>query len=112
MPAMSWGSGSGEVGTTLLNVFVTPDAVKGRGPANWGGYSNPAFDTLVEQAVTTIDDAARERLLVQATVMLADDVAYIPLYSLINSWASKRSVIFEARPDQFNFAASARPATD
>ncbi len=112
MPAMSWGSGSGEVGTTLLNVFVTNDAAKGRGPANWGGYSNPAFDTLVEKAMSTIDDAAREKLLVQATGILAEDVGYIPLYTLINSWASKKSVIFEARPDQFNFAASARPATD
>ena len=112
MPAMSWGSGSGEVGTTLLNVFVTSDAVKGRGPANWGGYSNPAFDTLAEKAMSTIDDAAREKLLVQATRMLSDDVGYIPLYTLINSWASKRSVIFEARPDQFNYAGSARPAAD
>jgi len=112
MPAMSWGNGTGEVGTTLVNVFATMDAAKGRGPANWGGYSNPAFDTLVEKAMSTIDDAARERLLVQATEMLADDVAYIPLYTLINSWASKRSVVFEARPDQLNFAGSARPATD
>jgi len=58
------------------------------------------------------DDTARERLLVQASEMLAEDVGYIPLYSIINSWASKKSVIFEPRPDQFNFAASARPAAD
>jgi len=112
MPAMSWGHGTGEVGTAFVNIFATIDATKGRGPANWGGYSNPAFDALVDKATGTIDDAARERLLVQATEILADDVAYIPLYSLINSWASKRTVIFEARPDQFNFAGSARPATD
>jgi peptide/nickel transport system substrate-binding protein len=112
MPTMSWGIGTGEVGVALVNVFATTDAAKGRGPANWGGYSNPTFDALVEKATSTIDDAARERLLVQATEMLAEDVAYIPLYSIINSWASKRSVIFEPRPDQFNFAASARPAAD
>jgi peptide/nickel transport system substrate-binding protein len=95
-----------------VNIFATINATKGRGPANWGGYSNPTFDALVDKATATIDDPARERLLVQATEILAEDVAYIPLYSLINSWASKRSVIFEARPDQFNFAGSARPATD
>src|SRR4029077_14602136 len=29
MPAMSWGIGSGEVGTTLVNVFASTDPAKG-----------------------------------------------------------------------------------
>ncbi len=62
--------------------------------------------------MSTLDDAAHEKLLVQATEKLAEDVGYIPLYSLINAWASKKSVLFEPRADQFNFAASAKPAKE
>jgi hypothetical protein len=62
----------------------------------WQAAALMAFDTLIERAMATIDDAARERRLMQATQMLADDVGYILLYTVINSWAFKRSVIFEA----------------
>ena len=57
------------------------------GPANWGGYSNPAFDALVEQA--TLHDRRRgvERLLVQAT-----DGRRAYIRSTASSTRSKRGI--------------------
>ncbi len=51
-----WGSGTGEVTSPLQALIATADAKKGLGTANWGRYSNPAFDRAFEQAVAIIDD--------------------------------------------------------
>ncbi|HXC55041.1 MAG TPA: peptide ABC transporter substrate-binding protein [Rhizomicrobium sp.] len=47
---------------------------------NYGGYSNPAFDALVDRSDNERDPAARAILLRQAEQMLLDDVAVAPGY--------------------------------
>lgn len=42
--------------------------------------------------------------------IVADDVAGMPLFRLINFWATRAGVIYEARPDQRTVATSARLA--
>ncbi len=110
MPFFSWGVSTGEVGYVLNNIFRTRDASLGTGSANWGGYSNRALDELIDRANATMDDAARERLLFEAQKIVADDVAGMPLFRLINFWATRAGVIYEARPDQRTVATSARVA--
>lgn len=64
---------------------------------NDGGYSNPRYDALLEQAGNEADAARRLRLLSQAESILGDDVACIPLYyyatrhlvkSYVRGWTS------------------------
>ena len=45
---------------------------------NYGRYSNPAFDQLVDQSDHTADAAERGKLLAQAEQILLDDSAFIP----------------------------------
>ncbi|WP_237180380.1 ABC transporter substrate-binding protein [Roseomonas haemaphysalidis] len=107
MPFFSWGISTGEAGYVLNNIFTTMDSQTGAGPANWGGYSNPALDALIARAQSTMDDAAREALLVQGQKAVADDVAAIQLYQLVNFWATRRGVAYGARQDQRTVATSA-----
>jgi len=48
--------------------------------ANYGGYSNPAYDALFDQAVAAADPAARADLTAQLQKIAVDDMAIIPLY--------------------------------
>ncbi|MBS0472220.1 MAG: peptide ABC transporter substrate-binding protein [Proteobacteria bacterium] len=47
---------------------------------NYGGYSNPAYDTLVAASDNEHDPAAREELLRRAEQLALDDVAIAPVY--------------------------------
>jgi oligopeptide transport system substrate-binding protein len=47
---------------------------------NYGGYSNPRFDALVDLSDNEADPARREILLRRAEQMLLDDVALTPGY--------------------------------
>ncbi len=93
-----------------MNVLSTYDRARGLGPLNWSRYSNPALDALTERAMATIDDTAREALLREAERMAMEDVAVIPLYQVINHWATRRGILYEARADERTVAMSARPA--
>lgn len=46
---------------------------------NWGSYSNPEFDKLVEEAGKEGDQAKRAKLYKEAQKILAADVPYIPI---------------------------------
>ena len=110
MPFFSWGISTGEAGYVLTNIFNTMDRDTGRGPANWGAYSNPALDRLIDRSLSTMDDAAREALLIQAQEIVAEDVAAIPLYQLVNFWATRAGIAYEPRQDQRTVAFGARTA--
>ncbi|MBF2735024.1 MAG: peptide ABC transporter substrate-binding protein [Ectothiorhodospiraceae bacterium AqS1] len=49
-------------------------------PYNYGRYSNPEFDRLLNEANATTDTKAREALLKQAERVAMDDSASIPIY--------------------------------
>ncbi|MFC7739140.1 hypothetical protein ACFQX4_25965 [Roseomonas sp. GCM10028921] len=55
-------------------------------------------------------DVKREVLLVRGQRIVADDVAGIPLYQLVNLWATRRGISYEARRDQRTVATSAQAA--
>ena len=51
-------------------------------PTYYFGYRNPAFDAIVAQADTTVDEAVRDTLMVQAETILARDVPALYLFDL------------------------------
>ena len=57
---------------------------------------------LTDRALSTLNDAAREQLLIEAVTMASDNVAIIPLYQVINIWASRTTLTFEPRRDQLH----------
>lgn len=100
---------TGEPSNALRAILATPDPVLGTGSLNRGGYSNPAFDALVARAMATMDEAAREVLLFEATRLAMDDGALIALYHPVNVWAMTRDVTMEVRADDYTFAHDIRP---
>ena len=74
------------------------------GQANRGRYSNPKLDALLEQALATVEDAKRERLLQQATEVGMADVGIITLYHQENLWAARKGIVYTPRADERTFA--------
>lgn len=49
------------------------------GPMNYGGYSNPAYDALIDRSNLELDPQKRADLLRQAEQMMLDDTGVIPV---------------------------------
>ncbi len=107
---LGWGSGTGEVSSPLRALVGTPNREKGTGAANRGRYSNPRVDELSDRAMGTVDDAAREKLLHEASEIAIGELGIIPLYYQINTWATRRGLTYVARSDEYSLAQFVRPA--
>ena len=105
-----WGSGTGEVSSPLRSLVATYDREKGNGPSNRGRYSNPKVDELLATALRTVDDAARAKLLAEATEAAIFDVAVIPLHYNINNWATRAGFTYEPRTDESTLAMGVKAA--
>jgi peptide/nickel transport system substrate-binding protein len=64
---------------------------------------------MIDKALVTVDDGARETLLQQATKMAMDDVAIIPLHQQKNIWAMRKGLSYTARADEQTRAIDIRP---
>lgn len=104
-----WGSDTGEAGSSLKALIHSRDDKLGAGASNRGRYANPAIDKVITAALSSFDDAQRERLLQEATRLAIADTAIIPLYFQVNTWATRDGIRFTARADEFTLAMSARP---
>lgn len=95
-----WSPDSGEASSPLRSFIATPNKDKGYGTLNAGGYSNPKVDALLEKALATIDDAARDKLLQQATEVAMNDKAVIVLHHQVNLWATRKGLKYGGRSDE------------
>jgi peptide/nickel transport system substrate-binding protein len=107
-----WGSITGEKSYTLRLLLCTPDPATGFGSGNRGRYSNAAFDALVSEAVRTLDDERRRRLLMQASTIAMAETAIAPLCARTTTWAAKRGLRYEAQADGATLAFAARRAPE
>nr|WP_314070332.1 ABC transporter substrate-binding protein [uncultured Roseococcus sp.] len=112
MRLAGWGSTTGEASIALVNVYGTYDREARTGSANSSRYSNPTLDALVRRAVSTVDDASREAMLREAVKLTMEDQASIILFQLINFWAVRTGLAYEARMDERTTAMSVRPAAN
>ncbi|MGQ0525205.1 MAG: ABC transporter substrate-binding protein [Betaproteobacteria bacterium] len=106
---VGWGSDTAEASSPLKALLATFSKEKGMGQANRGRYSNPKVDAALEQALATVDDARREKLLQQATETAMTDLGIIPLYHQENLWATRKGVVYAPRADERTFAHEFRP---
>ena len=104
-----WGAGTGETSDSLKAVLATPNPEKGFGASNRGRYSNPAMDALLEKALATVDDNAREKLLFEASEAAMRDHGVVPLYYQVNIWATRKGVTYAPRADEYTLAQFVRP---
>ena len=55
------------------------------GAQNYGGYANPRYDALMNQADAESDPGRRARVLAQAEQIMLDDAYVVPLYNGVNT---------------------------
>ena len=103
---VGWGSGTGEASSPLKSLLHTYDKARGFGASNRGRYSNAEVDKLIEQALATVDDAKREKLLQQATEIAIEDLGIIPLHYQVNVWATRKGLAYTPRTDEYTLAMS------
>jgi peptide/nickel transport system substrate-binding protein len=100
---LGWGSAAADV--ALRSITGTPDPKTGYGTWNWGRYSNPQLDKLIETSLTTISsDKAREENARAAAKFALADHAIIPSHSQLAMWAMRKGIRYEARTDEWSLA--------
>jgi peptide/nickel transport system substrate-binding protein len=106
---VGWAADTAEASSPLKSLLATYDAKKGMGAANRGRYSNPRMDAVLEQALATVDDARREKLLQQATEIGIGDLGIIPLHHQVNLWGARKGIVYTPRTDERTLAQYFRP---
>jgi len=104
MALAGWGSQTGEVSSPLRSLLATINADKGMGTANFGLYSNPKLDALLEEALRTVDDAKREKLLKDAVAVAIIDVGLIPIHHQVVTWGTRKGITYLPRTDERTYA--------
>ena len=108
---MGWGySGVGEATHGYNTWLHTYDAKRKYGPANRSGYSNPAFDQLIEAAAVTVDDRERDKKLQEATALVTQQFVNVPIHFQYTTVAARKGIIVTPRIDEAVLAMSARPS--
>jgi peptide/nickel transport system substrate-binding protein len=86
---------TGEPYGIMVQFFVTG------GPANYGGFSNPQVDGLVQQMGRAPERLEREQLACAASQILVDELAIVPLVHPDYTWGISQHVVgFEPHPFQ------------
>jgi len=103
-----WFSDSGEASSSLVSMLATYDPAKGMGTANRGRYSNPKLDQALATALRTMDETKRAALIGEAVEIGMRDVGILPLYAMVNTWAARKGITYEARTDELTLAMGVR----
>lgn len=100
-----WASDTGEASSNLTELIASSNPEKGRGAVFMPDkYGNPKVDTIIEQALATIDQEKRETLYREAERLAMPDVPIIPLHHQVNIWAIRKGLTFHARMQERTLA--------
>ena len=106
---VGWAADTAEPSSPLKSLLATYDRDKGMGTTNRGRYSNPKMDAMLVQALATVDDAKREKLLQEATEVAIGDLGIIPLHHQVNVWGAKKGITYAPRTDERTYAHEFKP---
>ena len=99
---LGWGSFSGDL--ALRALLATPNVEKGFGTWNWGKFSLPRVDELLEAGFRNPDDKVREAGAQEAATLALRTFGAIPVHHQIATWAMKKNLDYEGRTDEYTFA--------
>lgn len=95
---LGFGVSTGDAMSGLIQVLATYDEKNNMGSNNRGRYSNPEFDKIIKAAMVQMDDAKREKMVQQATVIAFEDVGIIPLYFEMEHYATRKGLKYVLQP--------------
>jgi len=101
MYLLGWSPGTFDAEHPLRFLASTPNADKKLGSWNFGGFSNARIDEMLPMIQSEIDDTKRQAMLDEATQILQDEVAYVPMYVQPLVWGAQANVALTQRPDNF-----------
>ncbi|WP_246541425.1 hypothetical protein [Collimonas antrihumi] len=104
---LDWGTLAGDFGLRTLLGTTNPDT--GWGSWNWGKYTNPKLDQLVQSSLASVDQKQREDFARQGAVVALNDYALIPPYHQYATWALRKGLKYKPRTDEFTFAHQFHP---
>ncbi len=99
-----WGAASGEMSSPLKSLVATHNPDAGLGVTNAGRYSNEELDSLLGEAMKTIDDEKRSELLQKAEGVALDEWGILPLHYEQTVWALAPGLDYTPRVDQYTLA--------
>jgi peptide/nickel transport system substrate-binding protein len=106
---LGWGATTAEASSPLRAHLVAYIPEKGWGEFAWGRYSNQKVNDLLDKALATIDDKSREKQIQEAVTIAMGELGIIPLHHQINTWATRKGVVYTPRTDEYTLAFQFRP---
>ena len=101
MYLLGWSPGTFDAEHPIRFLASTPNEEKKLGSWNFGGFSNARIDELLPRIQSEIDDGKRQMMLDEATKIMQDEVAYVPLYVQPLVWGTQANIEMTQRPDNF-----------
>jgi peptide/nickel transport system substrate-binding protein len=101
MYLLGWSPGTFDAEHPIRFLASTPNAEKKLGSWNFGGFSNARIDEMLPMIQSEIDDGKRQAMLDEATKIMQDEVAYVPMYVQPLVWGAQANVELTQRPDNF-----------
>jgi peptide/nickel transport system substrate-binding protein len=99
-----WGAGTGEMSSPLSALVATRNPDAGLGGTNFARHSNEEMDSILVEALRTVDDGEREALLQEASRVLMAEYGIIPIHYELTTWAMRDDLDYEARADQYTLS--------
>jgi peptide/nickel transport system substrate-binding protein len=94
---VGWDCASGVASEFYTFCLHTPSPRYGM--LNYGQYSNPTVDRIVETNTAILDPRRRQQLLQQAAAVVMDELPVLPLWVQDDIYAAREDVVFEPRAD-------------
>lgn len=104
-----WGASGAGMASPLRALVATQNKEKGLGGTNRGRYSNAALDAVIEEALATVEPSKHQALLSQASKLVTEDVAILPLHFEVTPWALRAGLTMNPRADQHTVLTTVRP---
>ncbi len=93
----------------LYSIARTADPGLGLGVYNFGQFSNPTLDRLIDDGSHAMDPRQREATLRQAVALVREQVPVVPLYFQKVVTASRDGLIYSTNPNEETLAWRLRP---
>jgi peptide/nickel transport system substrate-binding protein len=99
MYMLGWGGAITDAQTMLSPVLHSPDAKTGNGSFNYGRYTNPRLDALIDAAAVETNVDRRRELIRQAIAEHNAQIHHVPLHRQMIPWAMRSNVDAVHRAD-------------
>jgi peptide/nickel transport system substrate-binding protein len=98
---LGWGGAVTDAQTTLDPVLRSYDPGTGKGFFNYGRYSNPKLDALIDAAAVELNVDKRKELIREALAEHNANVHHVPLHRQVIPWAMRSNVHVIHRADNW-----------